>query len=113
MPHLKLEYTDNVHWKGPIQKIFPKLEKVLIQHTGVKPENCKSRGTQLKDYLCTINDSPGGFTHLEISILSGRSETVKTKIGTEKKVGNDASELLQEMNKIGKKLDDIEWENIL
>ena len=83
MPHLKLEYTDNVHWKGPIQKIFPKLQTVLIQHTGVESENCKSRATQLKDYLGTINDSPGGFTHLEISILSGRSETVKTKIGTE------------------------------
>ena len=83
MPHLKLEYTDNVHWKGPIQKIFSKLQKVLIKHAGVEPENCKSRGTQLKDYFCTINDSPGGFTHLEISILSGRSETVKTKIGTE------------------------------
>jgi 5-carboxymethyl-2-hydroxymuconate isomerase len=49
----------------------------------VKPENCKSRATKLKEYHCTINGSPSGFIHLEISLLSGRSEAVKSKIGTE------------------------------
>ena len=37
----------------------------------------------MKEYHCAINGNPSGFTHLEISLLSGRSETVKTKIGTE------------------------------
>ena len=83
MPHIKLEYTENVNWNIPVQEIFPKLQSVLIQHAKVKPENCKSRATQLKEYLSNIDGSPGGFTHLEISLLSGRSETVKTKIGTE------------------------------
>jgi len=83
MPHIKLEYTENVNWNIPIQEIFPKLQSVLIQHAKVKPENCKSRATQLKEYLSNIDGSLGGFTHLEISLLSGRSEAVKTKIGTE------------------------------
>ena len=83
MPHIKLEYTENVQWKKPVQELFPKLQSVLIQYAGVKLENCKSRATQLKEYLSNIDGSPGGFTHLEISLLSGRSETVKTKIGTE------------------------------
>jgi 5-carboxymethyl-2-hydroxymuconate isomerase len=81
LPHIKLEYTYNVNWKGPIKEIFPKLQSVLIKHAGVKPENCKSRAT--KEYHCTINGSPSGFIHLEISLLSGRSEVVKLKIGTE------------------------------
>ena len=83
MQHIKLEYTENVNWNIPIQEIFPKLQSVLIQHAKVKPENCKSWATQLKEYLSNIDGSPGGFTHLEISLLSGRSEAVKTKIGTE------------------------------
>ena len=83
MPHIKLEYTENVNWNIPVQEIFPKLQSVLIQHAKVKPENCKSRATQLKEYLSNIDGSLGGFTHLEISLLSGRSEAVKTKIGTE------------------------------
>jgi 5-carboxymethyl-2-hydroxymuconate isomerase len=83
MPHLKLEYTENVQWKIPVQEIFHKLQSVLIQHAKVKPENCKHRAIQLKDYLCSNNGSPCGFIHLEISMLSGRSETVKTKIGSE------------------------------
>jgi len=49
----------------------------------VKPENCKSRATKLKEYHCTINGSPSGFIHLEISLLSGRSEVVKSKIRNE------------------------------
>ena len=83
MPHIKLEYTENVNWNIPVQEIFPKLQSVLIQHAKVKPENCKSRATQLKEYLSNIDGSLGGFTHLEISLLSGRSEAVKSKIGTE------------------------------
>ena len=83
MPHIKLEYTENVNWNISVQEIFPKLQSVLIQHAKVKPENCKSRATQLKEYLSNIDGSLGGFTHLEISLLSGRSEAVKTKIGTE------------------------------
>ena len=83
MPHLKLEYTENVQWKIPVQEIFHRLQSVLIQHAKVKPENCKHRAIQLEEYFCNIDGSPCGFTHLEISLLSGRSETVKTKIGSE------------------------------
>ena len=83
MPHIKLEYTENVQWKNPIQDIFSKLQTVLIQHARVKPQNCKSRATELKVFFCTGKNHPGGFIHIEISLLSGRSETVKTKIGTE------------------------------
>ena len=30
MPHVKLEYTENVQWKNPIQDIFFKLQTALI-----------------------------------------------------------------------------------
>ena len=83
MPHVKLEYTENVQWKNPIQDIFPKLQTVLIQHARVKPENCKSRAMELKDFHCTGKSRLGGFIHLEISLLRGRDEEVKTNIGKE------------------------------
>ena len=83
MPHVKLEYTENVQWKNPIQDIFSKLQTVLIQHARVKSENCKSRATELKDYYYTDRSHPSGFIHLEISLLSGRTEEVKTNIGKE------------------------------
>ena len=49
MPHVKLEYTENVQWKNPIQDIFSKLQTVLIQHARVKSQNCNSRATELKN----------------------------------------------------------------
>ena len=83
MPHVKLEHTENVQWKNPIQDIFPKLQTVLIQYARVKPENCKSRAMELKDFYSTSNNQHVGFIHLEISLLSGRDAEVKTKIGKE------------------------------
>ena len=83
MPHIKLEYTENVQWKNLMHDIFPKLQTVLIQHARVKPENCKSRATGLKDFHCAGKSHSGGFIHLEISLLSGRNKEVKTKIGKE------------------------------
>ena len=83
MPHVKLEYTENVQWKNPIQDIFSKLQTVLIQHARVKPENCKSRATELKDFHCAGTSHSGGFIHLEISLLSGRTKEVKKNIGKE------------------------------
>ena len=83
MPHVKLEYTENVEWNNPIQDIFHKLQTVLVQHARVKPENCKSRAIELKDFHCAGKSHSGGFIHLEISLLSGRTEEVKTNIGKE------------------------------
>ena len=83
MPHVKLEYTENVQWRSPIHDIFPKLQTVLMQHAKVKPKNCKSRATELTDFHCTNKNNSGGFIHLEISLLSGRTKEVKTNIGKE------------------------------
>jgi len=83
MPHIKLEYTENVQWKNPIQYIFSKLQTILIQHARVKPKNCKSRATELKEFYCTGKCHSGGFVHLEISLLSGRDEEIKINIGKE------------------------------
>ena len=83
MPHVKLEYTENVEWNNPIQDIFHKLQTVLVQHTRVKSENCKSRAIELKDFHCAGTSHSGGFIHLEISLLSGRTKEVKTNIGKE------------------------------
>ena len=83
MPHIKLENTENVQWKSPIQDIFPKLQTVLIQYARVKRENCKSRATELKEFYCTGNSDSSGFVHLEISLLIGRDAEVKTHIGKE------------------------------
>ncbi len=83
MPHVKLEYTENVQWKNPIQDIFSELQTVLIQYARVKPENCKSRSMELKYFHCAGKSHFSGFIHLEISVLSGRTEEVKTNIGKE------------------------------
>ena len=79
MPHLKLEYTESV---GPdnIQPVFKELINILIENAKVYKENCKCKAKQIPVYAVGNNVS-GHYYHLEISLLKGRPEHVRQKIG--------------------------------
>ena len=82
MPNIHLEHTDNIHTKD-IMGLFISLQDILIELADVKAKNCKSRAIHFNNYhigSCDINE---GFVHLEINILEGRSDEIKTKIGRE------------------------------
>ena len=81
MPHLKLEYTESV---GPdnIQPVFKELINILIENAKVYKENCKCKAIQIPTYEIE-NDVLGHFYHLEISLLKGRPEHIRQKIGQE------------------------------
>ena len=81
MPHIKLEYSADTPWSTPINKILSELQNVLIEKAGVSAEKCRSRAVPLNNFLCTVNGKTGGFIHLEILILEGRSKKVKSEIG--------------------------------
>ena len=83
MPHIKLEYSKNIIWKNSILDILNDIQKILINNAEVKRENCKSRAMELKNFYSTGNNQHGGFIHLEISLLGGRTDEVKTNIGKE------------------------------
>ena len=80
MPHICLEYTDNIHTTD-IMGLLKSIQDVLIELADVKAKNCKSKVIHYNDYhmgSCDINE---GFVHLEINILEGRTDEIKTKIG--------------------------------
>ena len=80
MPHIKLEHTENIS-SNLIKPVFKKLIVILMENASIKEENCKCKAIRIPVYAIGIEVDPTHFFHLEISLLKGRSEDVKEKIG--------------------------------
>ena len=82
MPHISLEYTENIQ---TIIKpdLFDALIAIIIQATEVKNKHCKSRAIKIKNFYIGSRNYNEGFVHLEIKILEGRTEKIKNQIAQE------------------------------
>ncbi len=80
MPHIKLEYTENID-TGLIKLVFKELKVILMENAGVKKDNCKCKAIQIPVYEVDNDDASEHFYHIEISLLKGRSKQIRGKIG--------------------------------
>ena len=83
MPHLTLEYTDNVHPEVAFDELFARLHQVLVDVGAIAIGNCKSRARCLDNYFIGDGGSQHAFAHLTIRFLGGRSVDLKRQIGRE------------------------------
>ena len=79
MPHISLEYTENIQKKLK-SDFFDQILTVIIQAAGVKAENCKSRAIKIKNFHIGTKNKNQGFVHLKIKILEGRTQNIKNQI---------------------------------
>jgi 5-carboxymethyl-2-hydroxymuconate isomerase len=79
MPHIIVEYTDNLRDDGDIKGLLQKINDTLISEGDAFPiGGIRSRAIELKDYV--IADGTGeddAFVHVTLKIGSGRSMEVK------------------------------------
>lgn len=77
MPHITVEYTDNLKVDGDIKGLLKKLNEALIDE-GFPIGGVRSRAIELKDYI--IADGTGeddSFVHVTLKIGAGRTNEVK------------------------------------
>ena len=49
MPHIRIEYSNNLNKKvNPL--LFESLINILIEFANVKPENCRCKAWEIKEY---------------------------------------------------------------
>ena len=75
MPHIKLEHTKDLELTE-IESIFIELINTLVESINIKQQNCKCKSIHIP-----IAPKINHFSHVEISILKGRSNSIKKKIG--------------------------------
>ena len=94
MPHLKLEYSDNIRGWIDFNILFNRLHNILAETGGININNCKSRAFPLKTYFIADGNSDQGFIHLEVKFLEGRSTGLKKIIG--EKLLHDIKEMYKD-----------------
>lgn len=75
MPHLTVEYTDNIDSAIRIKELLMKSNQVLASFPDVFPiGGIRSRAIKLNDYCIADGTADDAFVHMTLKIGSGRSE---------------------------------------
>jgi 5-carboxymethyl-2-hydroxymuconate isomerase len=70
MPHLTLEYTDNLEFD--VQPLLARLHEELVATGAVNLKGIKSRAVRLTDYRIADGDPDYAFVHINLLIREGR-----------------------------------------
>jgi len=70
MPHLTLEYTDNLEFD--IQPLLARLHEELVATGAVNLKGIKSRAVRLTDYRIADGNPDYAFVHVNLLIREGR-----------------------------------------
>lgn len=70
MPHLTLEYTDNLDFD--VQPLLARLHEELVATGAVNLKGIKSRAVRLTDYRIADGDPAYAFVHVSLLIRAGR-----------------------------------------
>ncbi|MDY0323126.1 MAG: 5-carboxymethyl-2-hydroxymuconate Delta-isomerase [Candidatus Carbobacillus sp.] len=98
MPHLTLEYTDNLETQINIEQLMHEMHAVLLSEKDIFPSGgIRIKAYPLHRYLVADGRTGGAFIHLTLKIGPGRHEAVKKRIGDRLfKVLEEATKVLYE-----------------
>ena len=78
MPHIIVEYTDNIRTEARVPALLKSINDVLIAQDGVFPTGgIRSRALALTDYRMADGEEDYAFVHITLKIGAGRAEAVK------------------------------------
>lgn len=79
MPHLVLEYSNNIVEKANLQELFQQCHQQLVEILPTELTSCKSRAIEYQTYLLANGDTAQAFVHLDLKILPGRDKSTLDK----------------------------------
>ncbi|MQR01516.1 5-carboxymethyl-2-hydroxymuconate Delta-isomerase [Glaciimonas soli] len=79
MPHLTLEYTDNLHQFNADNALL-ELNKTLVASGHFDEIDIKSRAVRLGTFLVGTSPQDRGFAYVKLAIMSGRSTQTKREL---------------------------------
>lgn len=81
MPHLTIEYTNNLKPNSRFDELFARLHAALAELGGIKKANCKSRAVGIDQYFIGDGSAETAFVHADVRLLEGRPMSTKQEIG--------------------------------
>jgi 5-carboxymethyl-2-hydroxymuconate isomerase len=81
MPHLIIDYTDNLPERPDFPSLFAELHDVLSASGDIDKSHIKSRAVPLADWWVGAEGQAGQvFVHIKLHLLAGRSTEVKRRL---------------------------------
>lgn len=71
MPHIVVEYSDNLHTEVQQSNLLSTLHQVVLRSGLFSPEAIKARAQSYQHYI--LPEGSNNFIHITVSILSGRN----------------------------------------
>ncbi|PKR58684.1 5-carboxymethyl-2-hydroxymuconate Delta-isomerase [Thalassospira lohafexi] len=81
MPQLEIEYSAKLPIADELRKLAVDLHYVIARETDAELASFKTRISPLKNVVIADGDDKSAMVHLDIRLLSGRSEAVKFATG--------------------------------
>lgn len=81
MPHITLEYSNNIGRHSDTRLLFDNIHQLLANELPTELSTCKSRAVVCDNYWLGDGDINNAFAHLNIKVMSGRSVEKKTYLG--------------------------------
>lgn len=83
MPHLILEYSDNIVEDNDFIDLFTKCHTVLVNKLSTQLSNCKSRAIKHKNFYLSDGNNQNAFIHVNLKIVAGRNVELLQQTGQE------------------------------
>lgn len=81
MPHVIIEYTDNLTEKANIPALLKKVNDSLLKYPEIVPiGGLRTRAIELKDYVVADGAEDDAFVHVMLKLAPGRTEEAITLI---------------------------------
>jgi 5-carboxymethyl-2-hydroxymuconate isomerase len=81
MPHIILEYSDNIKEHVDFDLLFQRLHALIVQNGPFDLVNIKSRAIAHSHFYVADGGAQNGFVHLSLSIFAGRDLTLRKALG--------------------------------
>ena len=83
MPHIVLEYSENLPELPDFRALFDDFHQVLHRVGGIRLDNCKSRARRAEHVYIGDGTPENAFIHVDIQFVAGRSLEIRQAIGRE------------------------------
>jgi 5-carboxymethyl-2-hydroxymuconate isomerase len=100
MPHLILEFSENVIEKDSVKILLKNCNQLLTKLLPTNIAGCKSRAVEHHNYWIAEGEKENAFVHINLRVLKGRTEDTLQNLGSEliKLLENHFSKSLQSLN---------------
>lgn len=81
MPHIYIEYTDNIKGEAGIEALLEKVNQTLLNHSDIIPVGgLRTRAIELQDYLVADGTEDDAFVHVILKLAPGRTDEQKKAV---------------------------------